>query len=122
MLGSFDAALHTARPLHRIGSVRRRDAAHVKVPVYFARHAEDAIMLSRRGFLWLTGAAAGLSVTRVSAQRGRGADTATGPLPPTIAALTSMRGRAKPITADERRGGRGGGARVIWGGVFFAKK
>jgi len=60
-------------------------------------------MLSRRHFMWLTGAAAGLSVTRLSAQRGRGSDAPSGPLPPSIAALTSMRGRATPITADERR-------------------
>jgi Xaa-Pro dipeptidase len=53
--------------------------------------------------MWFTGAAAGLSVTRLSAQRGRGSDAPSGPLPPSIAALTSMRGRAKPITADERR-------------------
>jgi Xaa-Pro dipeptidase len=59
-------------------------------------------MLSRRSFLALTGAAAGLSVTRVSAQRGRGVEPA-GPLPPSIAALSSMRGRATPITVDERR-------------------
>jgi Xaa-Pro dipeptidase len=59
-------------------------------------------MLSRRSFLTLTGAAAGLSVTRLSAQRGRGAEPA-GPLPPSIAALTSMRDRARPITTDERR-------------------
>jgi Xaa-Pro aminopeptidase len=58
--------------------------------------------LSRRSFVWLTGGAAAASITRVSAQRGRGADLA-GPLPPSIAALTSMRDRAKPITADERR-------------------
>src|SRR5215218_536762 len=57
-------------------------------------------MFSRRSFLWL--AAAGLPVTRVSAQRGRSAP-ASGPLPPAIAALTSMRDRAKPITNDERR-------------------
>ena len=60
-------------------------------------------MLSRRTFLSLTGAAAGLSVARLSAQRGRGAGEASGPLPPSITALTSMRDRAKPITADERR-------------------
>src|SRR5499427_7767180 len=59
-------------------------------------------MVTRRSFLWLTGAAAGLSVVRISAQRGRGGD-ASGPLPPSIAALTSMRGLVKPITADERR-------------------
>ena len=60
-------------------------------------------MFSRRTFLSLTGAAAGLSVTRLSAQRGRGAGEASGPLPPSITALASMRDRAKPITADERR-------------------
>jgi Xaa-Pro dipeptidase len=63
-------------------------------------------MVSRRSFMWLTGAAAGLSVARVSAQRGRGprGDAASGTLPPSVAALTSMRGLAKPITADERKG------------------
>jgi Xaa-Pro dipeptidase len=59
-------------------------------------------MLSRRSFLWLTGAATGLSMARVSAQRGRAAAPA-GPLLPSIAALTSMRDRATPITNDERR-------------------
>jgi Xaa-Pro dipeptidase len=60
-------------------------------------------MLNRRSFLWLTGAAAALPSVRLSAQRG-GAAPPPGPLPPSIAALTSMRDRAKPITADERRG------------------
>src|SRR5438270_6818841 len=60
-------------------------------------------MLTRRHFLTLTGAAGALSVTRLSAQRGRGSES-TGPPPPSIAALTSMRNRAKPITTDERRG------------------
>jgi Xaa-Pro dipeptidase len=60
-------------------------------------------MLTRRRLLQLTGAAAGLSVTRVSAQRGRGGAADAGPLPPSIAALTSMRDLAKPITADERK-------------------
>lgn len=60
-------------------------------------------MLNRRNFLWLTSAAAGVSVARVSAQRGRGGDAPAGPVPPSIAALTSMRDRAKPITVDERR-------------------
>jgi Xaa-Pro dipeptidase len=59
-------------------------------------------MLSRRAFFWLTGALAAPSV-RLSAQRGGGA-AVSGPLPPSIAALTSMRNRAKPITAEERRG------------------
>jgi Xaa-Pro dipeptidase len=58
-------------------------------------------MVSRRSFLWVTGAA-GLSMTRVPAQRDRAAAPA-GPLPPSVAALTSMRGAAKPITVDERR-------------------
>jgi Xaa-Pro dipeptidase len=59
--------------------------------------------LSRRAFLWLTGGAAGLSVARLSAQRGRGAGALAGPLPPSIAALTSMKDRAKPITNEERK-------------------
>jgi Xaa-Pro dipeptidase len=59
-------------------------------------------MLNRRHFLWLTGAAAGVSVTPVSAQRGRGAVDA-GPIPPSISALASMKDRARPITIDERR-------------------
>ncbi|MGE5243380.1 MAG: M24 family metallopeptidase [Betaproteobacteria bacterium] len=58
-------------------------------------------MISRRTFMWLTGAAAGLSVTRVSAQR-RGAMPA-GPVPPPIAKLTSLRSQATPISVDERR-------------------
>lgn len=58
-------------------------------------------MLSRRSFLWLTGAAAGLPVTRVAAQRGR-ASEGSGPVPASIAALTSMRDRARPITREER--------------------
>ena len=60
-------------------------------------------MFSRRSFLSLTAAATGLSVTRVSAQRGGGAAAPAGPLPPTIAALTSMRAGARPITVEERR-------------------
>jgi Xaa-Pro dipeptidase len=60
-------------------------------------------MLSRRSFFWLTGALA-MPAVRLSAQRGGGGGGLAGPLPPSIAALTSMRDRAKPITADERRG------------------
>jgi Xaa-Pro dipeptidase len=60
-------------------------------------------MISRRSFLYAAGAAAGLPSVTLSAQRGgRGADMA-GPLPPSIAALTSMRGQAKPISVDERK-------------------
>ncbi len=62
-------------------------------------------MISRRSFLSIAGATVGLPAVRLSAQRGRGAEGngAAGPLPASIAALTSMRNRAKPITADERR-------------------
>jgi Xaa-Pro dipeptidase len=60
-------------------------------------------MLNRRNFLWLTSAAAGLSITKLSAQRGRGAAAVGGPLPPSLAALTSMKSQAKPITTEERR-------------------
>ncbi|HZT75223.1 MAG TPA: Xaa-Pro peptidase family protein [Vicinamibacterales bacterium] len=60
-------------------------------------------MPSRRSFLLTVGAAAGLATTRVAAQRGREGSAPAGPLPPSLAALTSMRDRARPITADERR-------------------
>src|SRR6185295_11019248 len=63
------------------------------------RDSEDDDMLTRRSFLWTTGAAAGLSVTRLSAQRARGGgDQPSKPLPPSIAALSSLRSRATPIT------------------------
>ncbi|HJZ71555.1 MAG TPA: Xaa-Pro peptidase family protein [Vicinamibacterales bacterium] len=61
-------------------------------------------MLSRRSFLWLTAAATSLPTMRLSAQRARGGEPMSGPLPPSIALLTSMRSRARPISADERRG------------------
>ena len=60
-------------------------------------------MMTRRNVLWLAGAALGAPIVRVSAQRGRGAGAASGPLPPSIAALTSMRDQARPFTAEERR-------------------
>jgi len=57
-------------------------------------------MLNRRSFLALTAVS---STTAVLLQR-RGAGTAqTGPLPSSIAALTSMRDQARPITNEERR-------------------
>src|SRR5262249_61297540 len=65
---------------------------------------EERLLLLRRSFRSLTGPAAGLPVVRLSGQRDRGGDTASGPTPPAIAALTSMRGLAKPITVEERRG------------------
>jgi Xaa-Pro dipeptidase len=63
-------------------------------------------MFTRRRFLWSS--AAGLVVSRVA---GLGAEAgqrqsrprAAGPLPPSIAALTSMRDQARPISNDERR-------------------
>ena len=58
--------------------------------------------MHRRYFLWTAAAAYGLTFTRASAQRGRGGEPA-GPLPPSVAALTSMRDRATPITVEERR-------------------
>src|SRR5436305_14418341 len=63
----------------------------------------DSHMLSRRLFLRLTGAAAGLRAAPLAAQRGRRGDAPAGPVPPSIAALTSMRAAATPITAEERR-------------------
>ena len=60
-------------------------------------------MLSRRSFLWLTslgGAAACASPTGTQGE----APSAGGALPPSITALSSVRDRARPITADERLG------------------
>ena len=59
-------------------------------------------MFSRRSFLSIAGAAAASPVLRLSAQRGRAAAADNTPVPPSIAALTSMRDRAKPITNEER--------------------
>jgi Xaa-Pro dipeptidase len=74
-------------------------------------------MFSRRAFLWLTSgiAAAGRSAGSIAAsgvpsatglggQRGGNVAPAGSPPPPAIAALTSMKDQATPITADERRG------------------
>jgi Xaa-Pro dipeptidase len=53
--------------------------------------------------LWASAAAgAFVKVPRAAAQRRSSAPDA--PLPPSIAALTSMRAQAKPITSEERRG------------------
>ncbi|HEX7140542.1 MAG TPA: Xaa-Pro peptidase family protein [Vicinamibacterales bacterium] len=60
--------------------------------------------MNRRRFLTVTSAAAALPVIRLSAQRGGGNPSPSGPLPPSIAALQSMRSQAKPITAEERHG------------------
>ena len=62
--------------------------------------------MNRRLFLALTAASYGVSPATLFAQRGRGgpgSTVMTGPLPPSIAALTSMRDRAKPITVEERK-------------------
>ena len=60
-------------------------------------------MISRRSFLWTSTAAAALAhAPRLLAQRSGGTTPAA--LPPSIQALTSMRDKARPITADERRG------------------
>ena len=58
-------------------------------------------MFSRRKFLWSSTAAAALVRTGSLAAQERGGSAA---LPPSIQALTSMRGQERPITADERRG------------------
>jgi Xaa-Pro dipeptidase len=60
-------------------------------------------MLSRRSFLFASGAVVGLAPL-ADAQRGRGAAEAplSGPLPPAIAALQSMSGLVRPITNSER--------------------
>jgi Xaa-Pro aminopeptidase len=64
-------------------------------------------MVSRRSFLWSSTAAVIVSrAPRLSARdaqrRGEGGTVDSGPLPPSIAALTSMRDQARPITNEER--------------------
>lgn len=56
-------------------------------------------MFSRRSFLF---SSTGLIVTRGAQRRGRAVDPDT-PVPPSVAALASMRNEARPITNDERR-------------------
>ncbi len=56
-------------------------------------------MVSRRGFLQ-SGAIAAAGAAAVSSM---GAATDSKPMPPSIAALKSMKSQAKPITIDERR-------------------
>ena len=57
-------------------------------------------MINRRSFLSLAAFAGAPAL--VAQRRGRAQQPDT-PLPPSIAALTSMRGQARPITSDERR-------------------
>ena len=64
-------------------------------------------MISRRRFLGSSAAA--MVVSRVSGaaasdgQRGSRDSASSGPVPPALAGLTSMRSQARPITNDERR-------------------
>ena len=59
-------------------------------------------MLNRRSFLSLTGALAG-APSLVAQRRGGASSPGPSTLPPSIAALTSMRNQARPITNEERR-------------------
>lgn len=61
--------------------------------------------MDRRSFLWLSAAFAAVAKAPsvVLAQRGGGQAGSTAALPPSVAALTSMRDQAKPITNDERK-------------------
>ena len=58
-------------------------------------------MSSRRRFLRLTGAAAGVAVAGVPSFAQQNESPSS--VPPSIAALTSMKDQAKPITVDERK-------------------
>jgi len=57
-------------------------------------------MLTRRGFLGASGAA----LATVPTLRAEPREQDARPVPPSIEALASMKDRARPITADERRG------------------
>jgi Xaa-Pro dipeptidase len=57
-------------------------------------------MLTRRSFLWLSSIAGAVSWS----PRLRAAPAQAPPLPPSLAALTSMKDQARPITAAERAG------------------
>lgn len=61
--------------------------------------------MRRRSFLWMIAALAAVAKASavLVAQRGGSQAGPEGPLPPSIAALTSMRDQARPITNDERR-------------------
>ena len=58
-------------------------------------------MLSRRSFIWLS-SLSGAAAVSSCAPVGRSSDSSNADLPPALAALTSMRDQARPITADER--------------------
>jgi len=61
-------------------------------------------MMNRRSFLWMSSALAAVAhAPLLLAQRRGGGDAPPPTLPAPVAALTSMRGEAKPITNDERR-------------------
>src|SRR5580765_8492892 len=60
----------------------------------------EITMFSRRTFLWSSAAAL---VASRAARAGAEPGQADAQLPPSLAALTSMRDRAKPITNDARR-------------------
>jgi Xaa-Pro dipeptidase len=57
-------------------------------------------MLSRRRFVQTSS----LALTGTACSVAKGSEAATGELPPSIAALTSMKDQATPISVDERRG------------------
>src|SRR3954462_8735732 len=62
-------------------------------------------MITRRKLLSISAAMAAFARAPVLlAQRGRGPAAPAAGLPSSIAALTSMRAQARPITSDERRG------------------
>lgn len=59
-------------------------------------------MLNRRSFFSMTAALMGAPALALQ-RRGGAASQSSSPLPPSIAALTSMRSQARPITNEERR-------------------
>src|SRR4249919_2119388 len=66
------------------------------------RRSRISPMLTRRSFFSMAAVFAGAPALSLQ-RRGGGAPQTPGTLPASIAALTSMRGQAKPITSEERR-------------------
>src|SRR5688572_33418930 len=74
-----------------------RRALQITRPIATHSPAGGSAMLSRRRFVQ----ASSLALTGTACSVAKGSEAATGELPPSIAALTSMKDQATPISVDE---------------------